>query len=231
MKKLIFIVTIAMMVFVCRTAFSSDKQAGFSYSEARKAISVDIAGFSYDNRLGIIRLTPGYFIPATAGGYEYDPCYVRDLNVVTEGKMLVKRGGKPADANAADVNALIGNAHLNKSEAAATYQPILTTSADVNVGSVEANNITVKGGGSLIGVTAANLRILLGEAKGSTGAFTGDITISHGLSADPNVIVQTPDIGIKIKMVFHDATNITFRALDHNDVNAATTNASWSAWK
>jgi len=70
-----------------------------------------------------------------------------------------------------------------------------------------------------------------GEARGSTGAFTGDKTVAHGLSADPNVIVQSPDVNVTIKMVAHDVNNVTFRALDHNDINTSTSNASWIAWK
>ncbi|MGD0077038.1 MAG: hypothetical protein ABSB91_00270 [Sedimentisphaerales bacterium] len=181
MKKILILVAMVLMLFVCRAQAAYDK-TGFQTSEARKAISEDITGLEYDSRLGIFRLTSGYFIPTDANTKQSQLTNITDVNV-----------------------------------------------RDINARNIDACDVNIKG--TLIGVTAANLRTLLGEVRGATGALTGDKVITHGLGADPNVIAQTPDPNVKIKVIAHDATTFTLRPLDVNDINIAATNASWIAWK
>lgn len=102
---------------------------------------------------------------------------------------------------------------------------------------VEANTLTVAGAVEMNDIEANSVKIdgndLLVFKRGKLGAFTGDKTVAHGLGADPNetVIAQTRDLAVKIKAVFSDATNITFRALDCNDANTSVTNGCWVAWR
>ncbi len=113
----------------------------------------------------------------------------------------------------------VSDGSLTAAETDPDYASDKAGTADMNV--IEANSVKIDGNDLLV------------FKRGKLGTFTGDKTVAHGLGADPNenVIVQTRDLAAKLKVVFSDSVNITFRALDCNDANTSVTNGCWIAWR
>jgi len=122
MKKIFFVIAIAMILFVCRAVSAAYDKTGFPTLEARKAISEVIDGIEYDSRTGIFRMTSGYFIPTIANpdpcfaawlvtfdNNEHDPCLLDALKKVTNGGLMIRDGNSLKDANAASITAKIGD--------------------------------------------------------------------------------------------------------------------------
>ena len=181
MKKIIFVIAIAtMMLFVSRTASADSKQAGFNYSEARKAISLDpgLVGIEYDARLGIFKMTPGYFIPTI----DWAPSSANDVNLNGINGIVAATDGNARSATKAEALALLGVDDI-------------ATPNDINL---KGNSIIIKPDQNMIAaykwITSSNRNAIMGAL--SSDNWRALILSPGTYTVDPNNVLDVNYIAI-----------------------------------